>query len=653
MQNIRDKLKKVKIAIAVVVILAILAALATVKITHTQASSTECRLEILGGSSNMYPGQHVVLFANNSGQQMKNYTWSVEGPILKDYDDNVYNSTYLTAFLNIDPPTYMSALDFKNANLSFYWQPNNTDTTRTVSLNVETENNQICKDSRIFNVAKNTDNITLQAEDFFVEQNHPVGFAADGRNETRVLRQHEQWHVDQRAIEPSYSKKGSVFFDFHRLYLAHFDAWRDLFGYPKIVAWDPTNIIPTGVEINHTNRNQSAEPLELPSWFNYQTGAEGLENRTIVFVRSFPGQDQLPQSHPLANSNLEFVFFGPIDPNDPNIGRFSFLNGHTLPMCEEMDYPQSSSGYPLTQNALNDFAPDQILLGCALTNPFHDDNHGELAGETGDMGDIEHSPRDPLFWRFHKFVDSISVQRFFPPIVEVSPTDVSDNIMADSFSPQIISQNPFRHPGKITSLPNITENEKGLFGMTGIPAISAQFSEPVTGIKPSDFKVNGSPATQVKGIGSGPYVFVGFETPEIESSNNTIPINVTLSSGNITDIVGNRFQGSSWNYTLVRPDIDQDNDGLKNSIEIESTLTDPAMADSDGDTLSDGTETISKCLNPLVNDKNKHMHMVTISDLLASMNMNNATGLDYDKDSRTNIEEVKNNTDPCSANSTF
>jgi hypothetical protein len=541
----------------------------------------------------------------------------------------------------------MSPSDFKKANLSFYWQPNNTDTTRTVSLKVETENNEVCTDSRTFNIAKNTNDINLQAEDFYVEQNHPVGFATDGRNETRVLRQHEQWHIDQQSIDPSYSKKGSVFFDFHRLYLAHFDAWRDLFGYPRIIAWDLTTPIPLGVEINHTNRNQSAEPLELPPWFKYQLGAEGQENRTIVFVRSFPGQNQLPQGHPLADSELKLRFVGPLPPGHD----FEFLNGHTAPMCEEMDYPQASSGYPLVQNALNDFEPNQILLGCALTNPFHDSNHDEIAGDTGDMGSIEHSPRDPLFWRFHKFVDNVSIVRFFPPVPEVRRTTVSDVVALDTFSPQIISQNPFRYPGIITSLPNITENEKGLFGMAGIPAISAQFSEPVTGVRPSDFTLNGSPATQVKGTGSGPYVFVGFDTPEIGPSNNTTPVNAKLSSGNITDTVGNRFQGSSWNYTLVRPDIDQDDDGLKNSIEIESTLTDPAIADSDGDTLSDGLEATSSCLNPLVNDEGGHMHMVTLSKILADIDMSNATASDYDKDKRTNVEEVQNSTDPCSTNS--
>lgn len=299
------------------------------QISEGQATSQECRVEIIGGSANMYPGQYVNLFGDVTGQKAKNYTWTVEGPVIKNYDDNVYNSTYLTAFLNIDPPTYMSPADFKQVNLSFYWQPNDTDTSRNVTLKVGTENNKVCEASKEFNVAKNNDNVNLQAEDFYVEQNHPVGLASDGRIDTRVLRQHQQWHLDQRAIDLSYSKKGSIFFDFHRLYIAHFDAWRDLFGYPRITGWNPSNAIPTGIEINHTNRDQSAQPFELPPWFRYQPGAEGQENRTILFIRSFPGQNQLPLTHPLAGSGLQIQFLGPLPPSH----RLAFLNGHTVPMC--------------------------------------------------------------------------------------------------------------------------------------------------------------------------------------------------------------------------------------------------------------------------------------------------------------------------------
>jgi hypothetical protein len=678
--NLPNKNKKTRIILSSVVAVILFSVLNPVQFSiNAQINDSTCNVEILGGSSNMYPGEHVYLAANVTGETPKIYTWTVEGPIIKEYDANVYNSTYLTAYLNIDPPTYMSPADFKQSSLSFYWQPNNTDTIRTVSLKVQTTNNGVCEVSRDFTVTKNNDNINLQAEDFFVEKNHPVGLTTGLRNNTQILQQHQQWHNDNFALNESYSEKGSLFFDFHRIYIAHFDAWRDLFGYPRIIAWDPGTSLPVGVEIDHANRRVNETdpytPLTLPSWFRHHQGAEGPENRTILFVRSFPGQDQLPVGHPLTNIEQQIQFVGPIDPNNPRIGWLAFLNGHTLPMCEEMDYPKNSSNYPLAQNSLGDFEPDQVLLGCALTQPYHDGRHGAMNGRMGtgsDMADTAHSPRDPIFWRLHKFLDNVSVQRFFPPLTDVTFESITGDVAVDTVPPQIIAQNPFILYPYITSLPTISEKEKGLFGITDVPAISAQFNEPVTGVKASDFRVNGSPATQVSGTGVGPYVFIGFKSPEMTLLSNRLPVNVTLSSGNITDISGNRFEGSSWNYTLVRPDIDQDKDGLKDELEVNVIRTNPTDEDSDKDTILDGEEAVTDCLNPLVSDAEiigmtmqdinrtitepRGMTMQDINRTITeprgmTMQDINRIHADFDRDNKTNVEEVQNKTDPCSIES--
>ena len=631
-------------------------------LSQAHSNNSSCKVEIVGGSPTMYPGQYISLTANVTGAEAKNYTWTVEGNIVKDYDDNVHNSTYLTAFLNIDPPTFMSPADFHHQSISFYWgKPNGTDINRTVSLKVQTPNNGECEDSREFTVAKNNDNIDLQAEDIIVEQNHPVGLTPAGRVTTRILQQHQQWHADYDRLGPKYDDRGDDFFYFHRSYIGHFDAARKLFGYNMIEPWkDPGNSsIPTGVEVDHINRRINATnpyvPEELPPWFKNQPGAEGSENRTILFIRNYTGQQQLPPGHPLANSGLQIVFFGPIDPNDPDIGNLAYLNGHTAPMCEEMDYPKNSSGYPLVQNSLSDFEPDMILLGCALTYPYHDGRHGEIGR---DMASTQNAPRDPIFWKFHKFLDNVAVQRFLPSTAGIAFRAI------DTDPPQIIFQNPFALYPYLTSLPTISENEKGIFGMSGVEAISAQFSEPVVGVQASDFTVNGSPATQVSGTGSGPYVFIGFKSPGIGS------VNATLAAGNITDMAGNRFEGSSWEYILVDPNFDKDNDGLKDELEVNLMRTSPFTLDSDGDSIPDGIETTSPCLNPIVNDAegmDMGMTMGLINETTGTevdMTMGlinettgtdviNETSLDLDNDSKTNVQEFQEKTDPCSSTTSF
>ena len=587
--------------------------------SQAQPNNSSCKVEIVGGSPNMYPGQRAIFTANViNGSANQNYTWIVEGPIVKDYDDNIYNSSLFSVSQSLEDPTPMSSNDFQKQDIEFYWQPNATRINRNVTVMVETTDGSECKDSKVFTVQKGND-IDHQAEDFYVEQNHPMPDPFGDPNSTRTLSQHAQWHIDYVPDEPSYNNQGDLFFDFHRVFIAHFNAWRADFGYPPIVAWDPNTAIPKGPDIDHASRelwgveyypnlNQS-----LPEYFKKQNLNDG------------------PIDRPVAT-----------DPDMPNIPRD----------CEVADAPKPP--WPTVQDAIGDFEPDQELLGCALTNPFHDSVHGNIgqcipdatgmrcSDILGDMASILRSPADPIFWKFHTFIDNVSVNRFFPTSVRENisaaaiAADEAPSQVNDTTPPTIVYQNPFRLYPFLTELPVISEQEQDLFGISNIPAISAEFSEPVSGVRPQDFTINGSPATQVNGTGAGPYVFIGFNPPQAGS------INVTLSSGNITDAAGNKFEGTSWEYVLVDPNKDNDRDGALDNLEVNLFRTDPTNPDNDDDTIPDGVEATLPCLNPLYNNR----HIMSMSGEII-----NATGSDSDSDGVTDVEEVRVQTDPCSAES--
>jgi hypothetical protein len=228
----------------------------------------------------------------------ENYTWTVEGPIIKDYDDNVDNGTLFNVSRNIEPPTLMSPNDFQQSSISFYWQPNSTDRNRTVSVAVQTADGRECEDSRDFTVVMSTDDIAKQAEDFYVVENHLIPSA----NTTRILQEHQNWHSRYRSPEVSYFDQGDLFFDFHNLYIAHFNAWRELFGYTSIIEWNPGSPIPRGVEIDHDARygyRNPSDQVSLPSWFE-PLGGEDRRNRTILFIQNETGYpQQIPSGHPL------------------------------------------------------------------------------------------------------------------------------------------------------------------------------------------------------------------------------------------------------------------------------------------------------------------------------------------------------------------
>ncbi|MCX8156061.1 MAG: lamin tail domain-containing protein [Verrucomicrobiae bacterium] len=71
--------------------------------------------------------------------------------------------------------------------------------------------------------------------------------------------------------------------------------------------------------------------------------------------------------------------------------------------------------------------------------------------------------------------------------------------------------------------------------------VEVHFTEPVTGLRAQDLLVNGQPATQVTGLGSGPYVFQ-FPAPAAG------PVTFSWGAHQITDYseVSNRFGGGSW-----------------------------------------------------------------------------------------------------------
>jgi len=390
---------------------------------------------------------------------------------------------------------------------------------------------------------------------------------------------YNQWHNDYRFWESSYNDNGDLFFDFHELYLAHFDSWRAEFGYPPITIWNPASAIPVGVEINHANRGGAYIARSLPTWFSDYPDQPGPP---VVVVNG-------PQTRPIS--------FLPIPPG-----------GGPLP-CETADAP--GTPWPTTQDELIDFPADQELLGCALTSPYHNDRHVAIGGHMRLPSD---APRDPIFWRYHQFIETVSDER--------------DGLTP----PRVTYQYPFRLYPYLTELPMMSTQERGNGSTIEVPAISVYFSKNISGVEAQDFTVNGSPAMELSGQGSGPYIFSGFRFPELGS------INVTLASGNISDQVGNRFEGESWKYILLDPTADVDRDGANDGLEVNSFRTNPTLPDSDGDGIPDGFEVSNPCLNPLLSDEH-------IMDMAG--NITDEKPIDSDLDNSSNIEEFRLKTNPC------
>jgi hypothetical protein len=568
-----------------------------------------CQVDIRGGSHIMYTGNFTHLNATiNGGVFPQKFAWAVEPDIIKDYDDRVYDDYPVVVYSPVEPVTHMGPGDFQKRDISFYWKLE-ADTNRTVAVRVETEDG-ICEDVKTYTVLIGNTSDT-QAEDFYAASkapDHQIG------PESRVLQEHIRWHTGRNPVDGTYNGEGDSFFYFHKLFLDHFNAFRVEFGYPPIVAWDPSTLLQTGSEVDFSPRNESGySPEKLPSWF---------------------------QPHPFGQDKME-------RPERPSYGL----------ACEKADAPSISWPYK-TQDSLNDFEPDKELLGCVLTLPYHTSIHIKVGGNrVGSISYAETAPLDPLFWRLHKFIDNVSdahdnlvpvqfvdnlssLSRELTTVAGLTPNEIYDNLSKltgiDRSPPQIEFKNPQGIFPFITKIPILTQEEAESAGLGAVDeqaAISVIFNEPVTGVLANDLMVNESPATSVHGKGPGPYVFTGFIQPQIGS------VNVTLSPGNIIDLNGNLFEGELWNYTLSKPTDDNDGDGIRDGLEISKYLTDPTNPDTDDDSIPDGFEVKTSCLNPLLDDS----HVKNMAEEVI-----NSTGRDFDKDGVTNVQEFKQNTSPCS-----
>ena len=84
--------------------------------SNIYSQQLQCSIDTGTGSSIMRPGQFVNLKSSvNSTEGINNYTWTIQGPAIKEYDDDVYKSSLLSAPFNLLEPIPLSPDHLKNA----------------------------------------------------------------------------------------------------------------------------------------------------------------------------------------------------------------------------------------------------------------------------------------------------------------------------------------------------------------------------------------------------------------------------------------------------------------------------------------------------------------------------------------------------------
>lgn len=221
-------------------------------------------------------GQQVTLTAVATGITPSSFSWTIDPPHIKDYDERIGTTTTGPISWTTAP---LAPSDLTASQVTFYWKPapgqihplNTGPVTRNAKLDVMVGTTP-CTVSQAFTVERNASSIDHQAEDFYV-RSHRAPTEPD-LTKGRVLDDHIEWHTvfGTRLLD---------FLEWHHEFIDRFNRWRAEFGYPPTLSWYPGYSIPTGIDIDDTTRGGGFDPEfnRIPTQFSLAGGSAGPPKR--------------------------------------------------------------------------------------------------------------------------------------------------------------------------------------------------------------------------------------------------------------------------------------------------------------------------------------------------------------------------------------
>lgn len=359
-------------------------------------------------------GQKTTLTAVMAGFTATSFSWTIPGPHIKDYNDDLGTQMGLATPLAWST-TPLSAADLSASTVSFYWKPsaaqihplNGGPEARVVSLTVTPSGGGSCTSSATFMIERNMTDPNKQPEDFYTSTHRAVTTTNPGFG--HVVDEHIYWHqfvgggTDWRQ-----------FLAWHGYFLRRFDQWRTEFGYATVAPWYPGRPLPTGPAFDHdpSLRLPSFDPSanRIPTYFTIAGGTD----------MDFGGQKKLADYSSLADfsGSFEGSYHGQVHCNiGTSLGGFFATSGPGFgSMCKAS------------------------------------------------------SPKDPMFWRWHGFIDTM--YRNFCRLSGIScssgPDPASDPWMGDNAA-DIAANGSVPSPGPHWLSPDIWNRTSEVTTDTCIP----------------------------------------------------------------------------------------------------------------------------------------------------------------------------------------
>lgn len=395
-------------------------------------------------------GEHVILTATANGFTIATYSWSIDGPTIKDYNEDLGSENTPAPGAALPwSTTPLASSDFTSPSVAFYWvpssaqfEPNNGPFTRNVTLSVMDSGGGSCSVTVPYNVERNESDITRQAEDFYTS-NHKSSTTTNPLF-GHVVDEHIFWHqsVHDLTSFPVWMR----FLAWHGEFVRRFDLWRQEFGYNKVAPWYPGRPLPTGPQFDADaglRLSYVADGNRVPTYYTI-TGGTTPDSGSQLKLSDYATLDDF-------TSSFEFSFHGQVHCNiGAHLGTF---------------FETSGAGYGSMCNAS--------------------------------------SPKDPMFWRWHGYIDLLfrNYCSFHPsscpspspadssadPWMADNPTDVADNGTVPSPGTHWISPDVWNRRAEVTTDACVQPVDAyGDFVTTGGVVrdcgTSADHENPVTGV---------------------------------------------------------------------------------------------------------------------------------------------------------------------------
>jgi hypothetical protein len=304
-------------------------------------------------------GQMVKLEAVPTGITMTSLTWTIDGPLIKDYNERVGEASTGPLPWSTSP---LTSADLSASPVTFYWKPSSSQifplnggpVSRNVTLTAVVAGTT-CTVAKTYSVERNNTDARKQANDFYTSNHQVATETVPGKG--IVIDDHLDWH-DFPATR--LSGNPDDFFIFHRSFIARFNSWRAQFGYGPVVPWYPGTPYPPGID------------------------DVAYAVRDAAFSTD---QNQLFRPFTIAGGNAD-PFLGPIAQQ------------------RLADFADANSLDGAFEGSYHGFVHCNVGTGTLPTGgvSFVDPLRGTMV--FGDMCNFS-SPKDPIFYPWHDFVDLV------------------------------------------------------------------------------------------------------------------------------------------------------------------------------------------------------------------------------------------------------